>query len=202
VELTSKTSLAGEKFDKQGAFEWLKEASRDCYDAIKLYEEWKKVDSVQNGEITKEEYCEGYCPHFPCHKCPLIGTEDCEYCEPSCPVGGGMITCPLNVRPSFIDVCYHTQQCYEKLLKGLIVAKEQRPPKTHDLKLLLNMLPNGIMQEELLVCIQRMRDYDKVRYPDVKEVSKEEACFCLKFVEEALSFLQYIEKCSGGGIIG
>ena len=105
----SRTGLAGEKFNRQEAFEWLKGASRNCHDVIKLYEDWEKVNSVRNGEITKEEYCIEY---------------------------------------------------------------------------------------------QRMRDYDKVRYPDVKEVSKEEACFCLKFVEEALSFLQYIEKCSGGGIIG
>ena len=35
-------------------------------------------------------------------------------------------------------ICYHCQQSAEKCLKGLLVLKNQVPPKTHDLPLLID----------------------------------------------------------------
>jgi HEPN domain-containing protein len=36
-------------------------------------------------------------------------------------------------------ICYHCQQSAEKCLKGLLVLKNQIPPKTHDLSLLMDL---------------------------------------------------------------
>jgi HEPN domain-containing protein len=35
-------------------------------------------------------------------------------------------------------ICYHCQQSAEKCLKGLLALKDQIPPKTHDLPLLID----------------------------------------------------------------
>jgi HEPN domain-containing protein len=35
-------------------------------------------------------------------------------------------------------ICYHCQQSAEKCLKGLLALKNQAPPKTHDLSLLID----------------------------------------------------------------
>lgn len=36
-------------------------------------------------------------------------------------------------RPNFDAVCYHCQQCVEKLLKGALLARGVEPPHVHDL---------------------------------------------------------------------
>ena len=36
-------------------------------------------------------------------------------------------------------ICYHAQQCAEKMLKGFVVSKGIVPPKKHDLPLLCDM---------------------------------------------------------------
>jgi HEPN domain-containing protein len=36
-------------------------------------------------------------------------------------------------------ICYHCQQSAEKCLKGLLVLKDQMPPKTHDLSFLYDL---------------------------------------------------------------
>jgi HEPN domain-containing protein len=38
--------------------------------------------------------------------------------------------------PNFDAVCFHAQQCIEKYLKGLLIARGVIPPKTHDLAVL------------------------------------------------------------------
>ena len=45
----------------------------------------------------------------------------------------------LGMRPQPIAIiCFHCQQTAEKCLKGLLVLKNQIPPKTHDLPLLID----------------------------------------------------------------
>jgi HEPN domain-containing protein len=41
----------------------------------------------------------------------------------------------------FDTVCFHAQQCAEKYLKALLLQAGSEPPKTHDLRLLLQRLP-------------------------------------------------------------
>lgn len=40
--------------------------------------------------------------------------------------------------------CFHCQQCAEKYLKALLICHEVSFPRTHDLRLLLDLLPKGI----------------------------------------------------------
>ena len=39
----------------------------------------------------------------------------------------------------FDTVCYHAQQCAEKYLKAFLISKSQDFPRTHDLRLLLQL---------------------------------------------------------------
>lgn len=47
----------------------------------------------------------------------------------------------LRADPANYDaVCFHAQQCIEKLLKAALIAKGEIPPKTHDLVVLSALL--------------------------------------------------------------
>jgi HEPN domain-containing protein len=42
--------------------------------------------------------------------------------------------------PNYDAVCFHAQQCIEKLLKAAVIAKGEIPSKTHDLSVLSALL--------------------------------------------------------------
>ncbi len=42
--------------------------------------------------------------------------------------------------PSFNGICFHAQQCVEKLMKAWIISKKRVPPRTHDLLILNELL--------------------------------------------------------------
>lgn len=48
--------------------------------------------------------------------------------------------------PNFDAVCFHAQQCVEKLMKGLMIHLEKVPPRTHDLAYLGELL-SGVCPE-------------------------------------------------------
>jgi len=41
-------------------------------------------------------------------------------------------------------VCFHSQQCAEKYLKALLLYRGVAFPRTHDLRLLLDLMPAGV----------------------------------------------------------
>lgn len=43
-------------------------------------------------------------------------------------------------RPNFDAVCFHAQQCIEKLMKGLLIHRGVTPPRTHNLMWLDKLL--------------------------------------------------------------
>lgn len=42
--------------------------------------------------------------------------------------------------PNLDAVCFHAQQCIEKLMKALLIARGELPPKTHDLVFLTDTI--------------------------------------------------------------
>jgi len=148
--------------------EWLTEAIRDCHNALQAYDLWDAALKVQFGEMLIQEFCEGLCPLSPCKDCPNRGTEECEYCYPSCEIGSGSITCPLKVSRSYSsNVCYLAQQGYEKFLKHLLKVYGIEPPKEHKLVKLLSMLPVDLRAgklKDLIECIYLLKNYNVARY--------------------------------------
>jgi HEPN domain-containing protein len=77
----------------------------------------------------------------------------------------------------FDTVCFHAQQCAEKYLKALLIAKGTEPPRTHDLRLLLSKLPvttASRFEVERLLVLNRYSV--EARYPgDWEPITREEA---------------------------
>jgi HEPN domain-containing protein len=64
------------------------------------------------------------------------------------------------------QVCFHSQQCVEKVLKGFIEAKEEMYPKTHKLADLLTALGNSPFDEIADDILLLDRFYIPTRYPN------------------------------------
>ncbi|MCI0396260.1 MAG: HEPN domain-containing protein [Chloroflexi bacterium] len=64
------------------------------------------------------------------------------------------------------QVCFHAQQCVEKLLKGLIVHQGIVPPRTHSITDLLGLLPHDWFVHVQADLIDLDDYYIPTRYPD------------------------------------
>ena len=74
-------------------------------------------------------------------------------------------------------ICFHAQQCVEKYLKALLVWRGLEPPRTHDLRLLLALLPQSIQPT---LALEEQRDLTRyatvTRYPgDYEPITLTEA---------------------------
>jgi len=69
--------------------------------------------------------------------------------------------------PNFDAVCFHAQQCVEKLLKASLVERNIRPPYSHNLPALASLLPPGNEQlDKLWKELELLSQYAvSVRYP-------------------------------------
>jgi HEPN domain-containing protein len=81
-------------------------------------------------------------------------------------------------RPNYDAVCFHAQQCAEKYLKALLIARGQTPPKIHDLaqlhRLLVPVCPEWQWSVDELRLLSRSAVIS--RYPgEVAELTEAEA---------------------------
>jgi len=69
--------------------------------------------------------------------------------------------------PNFDAVCFHAQQCIEKLLKACLIERNIRPPYTHHLPGLAEMLaPRNAELDTLWKDLELLSQYAvSVRYP-------------------------------------
>ena len=76
----------------------------------------------------------------------------------------------------FEELCFHAQQAVEKSLKSLLVFKKISFPKTHNIRVLLDLLPVDVAIPEEIADSARLTDYAVMsRYPGVMEaVEKKE----------------------------
>ncbi len=74
-------------------------------------------------------------------------------------------------------VCFHAQQCVEKYLKALLAWHSLDFPKTHNIKMLLALLPRQLQPELTVVEQERLTDFATVtRYPgDYEPITLAEA---------------------------
>ena len=80
-------------------------------------------------------------------------------------------------KPMHDVVCFHAQQCAEKYLKALLTLQDVTFPKTHSLRLLLELLPPGTNPGGQPEEIVPLSGYGaEFRYPaDGERVTEEEA---------------------------
>lgn len=91
----------------------------------------------------------------------------------------------------FDTVCFHAQQCAEKYLKALLVLHSVEFPKTHNLRLLIQLVPAGLslgLETDRVVAL--IRYAVDVRYSDELQVvtpaAAEEAVATARKVREAV----------------
>jgi len=82
-------------------------------------------------------------------------------------------------------VCFHCQQCAEKYLKALLLYRAVAFPRTHDLRLLLDLVPTGVslgLQREQVIPLNRY--VIEGRYPgDWEPITVEEAQRALEMAQ-------------------
>src|SRR3990172_1176491 len=82
--------------------------------------------------------------------------------------------------PNYDAVCYHAQQCAEKYLKALLIARRVTPPKIHDLAQLHRLLVPVCPEWEWSLDELRLLSLSAVisRYPgEVAELLEAKAAF-------------------------
>jgi len=63
-------------------------------------------------------------------------------------------------------VCFHAQQCVEKYLKAFLVILEIEFPRTHDIEILISLIPRSIRLSLTVEEQRRLTEYATImRYP-------------------------------------
>jgi len=87
-------------------------------------------------------------------------------------------------------VCYHCQQCAEKILKAYMIAKEDARTKEHDLKVLRKQCERHSPDFDALTlaCSVLSTHITKTRYPSGKKLTEEDMNEAMKYAGEILEF--------------
>jgi HEPN domain-containing protein len=85
------------------------------------------------------------------------------------------------------QVCFHSQQCVEKCLKGLLADQEKTPPRTHSIIDLLRLLPQDYLEGSRDELGQMDIFYIPTRYPDALPGSLAEGLPGKEEAEEAIA---------------
>jgi len=69
--------------------------------------------------------------------------------------------------PNYDAVCFHAQQCIEKLMKAVLISQNQLPPRTHDLVRLDELVRRVVPEWSWPISDLRLLDRAAVdyRYP-------------------------------------
>jgi HEPN domain-containing protein len=66
----------------------------------------------------------------------------------------------------YSQACFHAQQCVEKAIKARLRHHGAAPPRTHQLSLLVSLLPDDALAELRSAIVLLDRFYILTRYPD------------------------------------
>ena len=74
------------------------------------------------------------------------------------------------------DLCFHAQQAVEKSLKAMLISRGIDFPRTHNLRVLIDALPESVFRDPILDSSAALTDYAvSTRYPgETEPVTKEE----------------------------
>ena len=94
------------------------------------------------------------------------------------------------------DLCFHAQQAAEKALKAVLILRSVAFPKTHNIRTLIDFLPEGLNLPEEAKGAAILTDYAvQTRYPgDLEPVTEEEYREALRIAEAVLRWAERIVK--------
>jgi HEPN domain-containing protein len=101
------------------------------------------------------------------------------------------------IRPDevmFEGLCFHAQQAAEKALKAVLITKDVSPPKTHNIRTLLDLLPQEIIAPREIENAASLSDYAVTsRYPgDFEPVNEEEYKEAVRLAETVVLWAEKI----------
>lgn len=87
-------------------------------------------------------------------------------------------------------LCFHAQQAVEKSVKAVLVAKGVDFPRTHNLKILLNLLPPAVPDLSDAGALAGLTDYAaSARYPgNYEEVTEHEYQEAIRLAESVVKW--------------
>ena len=97
-----------------------------------------------------------------------------------------------NSRILLEDLCFHAQQAAEKALKAVLISKSIPFPKTHNIRTLLDLLPQDINPPIEVKETASLTDYAVLsRYPgDLEPVTEEEYRKALRLAETVVKWAE------------
>ncbi|MBW3496104.1 HEPN domain-containing protein [Bacillus sp. FDAARGOS_1420] len=87
-------------------------------------------------------------------------------------------------------ICYHSQQCVEKLLKGFLALNGRPVPKTHNL-LMLHKFSRRLKEEFSLIleqCVQLNGYATDNRYPYFEARTVQDGLMAIQHAQKVMSF--------------
>jgi HEPN domain-containing protein len=101
-----------------------------------------------------------------------------------------------NSRILLEDLCFHAQQAAEKALKAVLISKSTPFPKTHNIRTLLDLLPQGVIPPREVKETASLTDYAVLsRYPgDLEPVTEEEYRKALYLAEIVVKWAEGVIK--------
>lgn len=90
------------------------------------------------------------------------------------------------------ELCFHAQQAVEKSLKGFLVAQGMSFPKTHNIRTLIDILPEHMMVPVEIEKAAELTDYAVMsRYPSsVEPISEEEYQEAIRLAEVVMEWVK------------
>ena len=101
---------------------------------------------------------------------------------------------PLPPHALYELLCFHAQQAVEKSLKAILVKKGIDFPPTHNLQILIDLLPKAIKKDKVLTTVAGMTIYAVTsRYPsEIESVTQDEYQEALQAANEVVAWVQAI----------
>ena len=97
-----------------------------------------------------------------------------------------------NSRILLEDLCFHAQQAAEKALKAVLVFRSVPFPKTHNIRTLMDLLPEDVNLQEEAEEAAILTDYAVLtRYPgDLEPVTEEEYLEAIRIAETMVQWAE------------
>ncbi len=98
----------------------------------------------------------------------------------------GMHPIPIGI------ICYHCSQAAEKMLKGVLAAVGQEPPKTHDLVMLCELCGERYKEYSTILkqCAELTPYGVQTRYPSHEELIEQDMKDALRQCQEVCEFVE------------
>jgi HEPN domain-containing protein len=119
------------------------------------------------------------------------------YAKSDLAVAQGLVTHDVMLE----TLCFHAQQAVEKSIKAVLIARGVSFPRTHDLDMLIHLLPNEVPIPPDDADVVELTEYAAtIRYPGMEEpVTEQEYRKAVRLAESVVAWAEEILGHPDGG---